>query len=368
MRRIRYGLIVLAMLLCSATSAAAEVSIGIGIWTPNVSIGINLPAYPELVPVPGYPVYYAPRLQANYFFYDGMYWVYDGDNWYASYWYNGPWWFTDPYYVPLFILRVPVRYYRLPPLYFRGWRLNAPPRWGHHWGSDWERQRSGWDRWQRSSAPTRAPLPTYQRQYSGEKYPQLEKQQELHKQQYRYQPKDPIIREHIQPRLEQKASEPAQRERQEEPRRTTPRQEESQRPTQPQQGGPRSTPSQPQPRDDEDMQRSAPGQRSPRQPDAAPREQRQQELQRQTPPKQDKPKASPREQRQELQRPAPPRQDSPKAPPPQPQGGEEMKRSTPDQRPPQQPKLQDQKEKAKESAEEERKKILEEERGRGRNN
>ena len=38
-----------------------------GIGLPGVSIGINLPLYPELVPVPGYPVYYAPRLKATRF-------------------------------------------------------------------------------------------------------------------------------------------------------------------------------------------------------------------------------------------------------------------------------------------------------------
>ncbi len=129
----RNGLIVLWMLLCSITSAAAQVSIGIGF--PGVSIGINLPVYPELVPVPGYPVYYAPQVNSNYFFYDGMYWVYQGDNWYASSWYNGPWGLVAPEAVPLFILRVPVRYYRRPPTYFRGWRSDAPPRWGEHWGN-----------------------------------------------------------------------------------------------------------------------------------------------------------------------------------------------------------------------------------------
>lgn len=266
MRKIRYGLIVLVMLLCSATSAPAEVRIGIGIWTPNVSIGINLPTYPQLVPVPGYPVYYAPQLQANYFFYDGMYWIYSDDNWYASYWYNGPWGSVEPYDVPLFVLRIPVRYYRSPPVYFRGWRLNAPPRWGHHWGPDWERQRSGWDRWQRSSAPARAPLPAYQRKYSGERYPrQVEQQRELHKQQYRYQPKDPVIRKHFQPRFEQRAPEPAQRGRQEEPRRLAPRPEESQRPMPPRQDSPKAIPQMPQPRGGEDVQRSAPGKRTPQQ-------------------------------------------------------------------------------------------------------
>src|SRR5436189_274112 len=135
----RAGLIVLWMVLCSMTSAVAQVSIGIGL--PNVSIGINLPLYPELVPVPGYPVYYAPRMEANYFFYDGMYWVYQGDTWYASSWYNGPWWVARPEVVPVFVLRIPVGYYRRPPVYFRGWRPDAPPRWGEHWGRDWEQRR-----------------------------------------------------------------------------------------------------------------------------------------------------------------------------------------------------------------------------------
>ena len=135
----RNGLIVLWMLLCSITSAAAQVSIGIGL--PGVSIGINLPVYPQLVRVPGYPVYYAPQLNSNYFFYDGMYWVYQEDNWYASSWYNGPWGLVAPEVVPLFVLRIPVRYYRQPPVYFRGWRSDAPPRWGEHWGNAWEQQR-----------------------------------------------------------------------------------------------------------------------------------------------------------------------------------------------------------------------------------
>jgi len=62
--------------------ATAQVSVGFD--TPSVNIGINIGTYPQLVPIPGYPVYYAPQLNANYFFYDGMYWAYVGDNWYTS--------------------------------------------------------------------------------------------------------------------------------------------------------------------------------------------------------------------------------------------------------------------------------------------
>lgn len=206
----RHAVIGLLMLCCSVTSAIAQVSIGIGL--PGISIGINLPVYPELVRVPGYPVYYAPRLDSNFFFYDGMYWVYQSDDWYASSWYNGPWGLVDPQYVPLFVLRIPVRYYRSPPPYFREWRADAPPRWGEHWGNDWEQHRSGWDRWNRRSAPAPAPLPVYQRKYSGDRYPQqVERQQALRSQNYRYQPCDPAVRQHDQQQPAPRAPAPVQR-------------------------------------------------------------------------------------------------------------------------------------------------------------
>ncbi|BDV44657.1 hypothetical protein GURASL_35800 [Geotalea uraniireducens] len=215
MRKIRYGIVMLGLLLCcSAPPAQAGISIGIGL--PNLQIGINLPLFPDLVPVPGYPVYYAPRVDANYFFYDGMYWVYLDDSWYASYWYNGPWSLVDPYDVPLFILRIPVRYYRHPPPYFRGWRRDAPPRWGEHWGREWEQRHHNWDRWNRRGAPSRAPLPSYQRSYSGDRYPAMDQQRELRRQHYRYQPRSKAVREHFRQQGGQPAAAPVRRQGQEE--------------------------------------------------------------------------------------------------------------------------------------------------------
>jgi hypothetical protein len=180
-------IIVLSMLFLSMTSATAQV---------GVSIGINLPSYPELVRVPGYPVYYAPGLNSNFFFYDGSYWVYERGNWYASSWYNGPWGPVSPMAVPLFVLRIPVRYYRAPPAYFYGWRPDGPPHWGQHWGHEWEQHRSGWDRWDRRAVPIPAPLPVYQRHYSGNRYPKGMQQEQIHSQHYRYQPRDPDVRRH----------------------------------------------------------------------------------------------------------------------------------------------------------------------------
>ena len=91
--------IALALSILPATALHAQVSVGIQIGLPGVQIGVNMPSYPTLVAVPGYPVYYDPQASANYFFYDGLYWVYTDDNWYASSWYNGPWELTSRDYV-----------------------------------------------------------------------------------------------------------------------------------------------------------------------------------------------------------------------------------------------------------------------------
>ncbi len=204
------ALILLLGLFFAPTPAAAQVSIGIGL--PSVSIGINLPSFPELVVVPDYPVYYAPRGDVNLFFYDGMYWAYERDNWYASSWYNGPWGLVGPEVVPVFVLRIPVRYYRHPPVAWAGWRSDGPPRWGERWGHDWEQRRSGWDRWDRRARHAPAPLPVYQRQYSGDRYPGVEQQQVLQREKYRYEPKEPVVREHVQQQRAQ--SQPAERRQQ----------------------------------------------------------------------------------------------------------------------------------------------------------
>jgi hypothetical protein len=186
------SLLVVSLLLASlSNTAAAQVSVVIGL--PVVRIQFSQPEFPRLVAVPGYPVYYDPGAPSNYFFYDGLYWVYEGDTWYASSWYDGPWGMVSPQAVPLFILRVPVRYYRQPPAYFQAWQADAPPRWGDHWGRDWQRQRGGWDKWDRREAPPPAPLPAYQRQYAGNRYPRAEQQEALRAQNYRHEPRDAAV-------------------------------------------------------------------------------------------------------------------------------------------------------------------------------
>jgi hypothetical protein len=179
------GVLVLLCVLFPAPSGADAI---------RMSIGVDLFDYPEMELIPGYPVYYAPQLQMNYFFYDGKYWVFQDDNWYESSWYDGPWWLVDPDDVPDFILRIPVQYYLEPPAFFFGWIDIDPPHWGEHWGHDWDRRRHGWDKWDHHTHLKAAPLPVYQREYSGDKYPrEVELQRELQQKNYRYQPHEPFV-------------------------------------------------------------------------------------------------------------------------------------------------------------------------------
>jgi hypothetical protein len=250
MRRL---LVALAIALGPILPAQAQIRIDFG--SHGVSIGIDVPVYPRLVRVPGYPVYYAPQANSNYFFYDGLYWVYQSDNWYASSWYNGPWEAVEPYDVPLYLLRVPVRYYRHPPAYFHGWRADAPPRWGEHWGNDWERRRSGWDQWDHRSVPAAAPLPAYQRKYSGDRYPRAPEQQvTIRSQNYRYQPHENVT----QLLFQQPAAQAAPRA---EPRQQAPVPQRSQAPQQrPQPSEPRQQTQPPQPRPAQPVQQAQPKQ------------------------------------------------------------------------------------------------------------
>jgi hypothetical protein len=125
------GLTLLTLLGCVSLSHAQV----------SVNIGINFPAPPELAPIPGTPVLYAPGVGANYFFYGPDYYVFANGGWYVSRGHNGPWALVAPEFVPRPILAVPVQYYRVPPPAWRGWRREAAPQWEPHWGQRWEDRR-----------------------------------------------------------------------------------------------------------------------------------------------------------------------------------------------------------------------------------
>jgi hypothetical protein len=183
----RKSLAALLLTLASAVPAAAG--------NFSVSIGIDVPVYPTLQRIPHYPVYYAPNLRTNYFFYDGLYWVFDGGGWYSSTWYNGPWLEVDRYEVPAALLHVPVRYYRSRPVSFRTYRVDAAPHWDRYWGPAWAERRRDWERWNVRYAPAPAPLPVYQRRYTREYYPVVEEQYVIRSRHYHYEPREPVVRE-----------------------------------------------------------------------------------------------------------------------------------------------------------------------------
>jgi hypothetical protein len=168
-------------------------------------IDVDLPAYPDLQPVPDSPVYYAPGVDSNYFFYDGQYWDYCNDHWYTSAWYNGPWQYVDPVWVPTYVLWVPIRYYHRHPAYFRGWNAAHPPHWGEFWGADWQAHHNTIYGGHNGPMPARAPLPHYQRQYTRANYPRGAQQLALHTQHYNYQPQERVAR----PQNQQLPSAPA---------------------------------------------------------------------------------------------------------------------------------------------------------------
>jgi hypothetical protein len=127
--------LVLGGLLMMAVAVPAQAQVHVG-----VNIGIQLPGPPAFVIVPGTPVYYAPRAPANLFFYANQYWGFVNGLWYVGPTWNGPWAVVQPGYVPTPILRVPVRYYRVPPPHWKGWRREAPPSWEAHYGRDWREE------------------------------------------------------------------------------------------------------------------------------------------------------------------------------------------------------------------------------------
>ena len=127
----------------SAGPATAD-SVSIGIRTDSLSLGVNIGEPPRLVVVPGMPVYYAPTVAYNYFFYGGRYYLFYNGGWYFSAFHNGPWTVVALQSVPQPILTVPVEYYRVPPGHWKS--KHGPPPWaaakGH--GKEKNKKKKKW--------------------------------------------------------------------------------------------------------------------------------------------------------------------------------------------------------------------------------
>ena len=166
---LRTGLLALGLVIGSVTPATAQVSIGIGL--PGVSIGINLPVYPQLVRGAGLPGLLRAASEFELLLLRRHVLGLPGDNWYASSWYNGPWGL---------VARRPCR---CSSCASRCATTGARRRTSTDGGPTRRRVGASTGATTGSSIEAdgtsgiatprrrRAPLPTYQRQYSGNRYP-----------------------------------------------------------------------------------------------------------------------------------------------------------------------------------------------------
>ena len=115
--------------LSRAPAGAADVHIGINVGVPPPP-PVVIEAPPPLVVVPRSPVYYAPQLPYNYFYFGGRYYTFHDGAWFSAVSFGGPWGFISIGHVPPPILAVPVRYYNVPPRHWREYR--GRPRWDRH--------------------------------------------------------------------------------------------------------------------------------------------------------------------------------------------------------------------------------------------
>ena len=125
------------IVIVALVAVALVGSVGAGRATAGLNIDFNLIAQPQLVVVPGTPVAYAPTVPANYFFYNGQYYLFTDGGWFVAGGYNGPWLALSPAYVPRALLTVPVNYYRAAPRQWQHWHRAQPPRWAPVWGHQW---------------------------------------------------------------------------------------------------------------------------------------------------------------------------------------------------------------------------------------
>ena len=57
-----------------------------------------------------------------------------------------------------------------------------------------------------------AQVPSYQREFRGSKYPAPERQQEVHQEHYRYQPREQVVRDHYEKQAEHSRTAPGREE------------------------------------------------------------------------------------------------------------------------------------------------------------
>ena len=121
------GLVVAALTGLLLAGPALADSLSVGVRTDSVSLGINIGSPPQFAVVPGTPVYHAPSVPHNYFFFGGQYYLFHNEVWFSAGYYNGTWTIIALERVPQPILAVPVNYYKVPPGHWK--KKHGPPPW-----------------------------------------------------------------------------------------------------------------------------------------------------------------------------------------------------------------------------------------------
>jgi hypothetical protein len=111
-------------------AAPAPAPAPVVVMAPPPPPPVVVAAPPQLVVVPGTPVYYAPGLSVNYFVYRGRHYTHHNGSWFVAGVYNGPWTFVAVEHVPQPVLAVPVTYYKVPPGHLK--KQGGPPPWAGH--------------------------------------------------------------------------------------------------------------------------------------------------------------------------------------------------------------------------------------------
>ncbi|MEW6326713.1 MAG: hypothetical protein AB1487_03855 [Thermodesulfobacteriota bacterium] len=107
------GFIVMSLFFFYPVKGRAEVDVSINIGLPLPAIVVSTP--PAVVMIPGTPVYFAPDIEVDIFFYRGYWYRPYRQRWYRASHYNGPWCYIAPRAVPSVVVNLPPDYRHIPP-------------------------------------------------------------------------------------------------------------------------------------------------------------------------------------------------------------------------------------------------------------
>ena len=121
------GIFTLLVVLLGLPWVARGDSFSVGVRIESVNLGIFVGDPPAMVSIPGTPVYHAPSVPHNYFYYRWQYYLFHQGAWFVAANCNGPWTVIALDHVPKPILAVPVTYYKVPQGHWK--KSVGPPPW-----------------------------------------------------------------------------------------------------------------------------------------------------------------------------------------------------------------------------------------------